>query len=195
MNFPAQNTNRLLKCLLILWVTSAGLTVNAQVYKQVDENGKITFTDQPAPDATPVEIKPTNITPPPSPSTYPEAASDSDMDGAGNAFNVTITSPDDETIIPRGPGNFSVSASTSPALSPRHTLQLMMDGNPHGETQRNPSWTLTNVFRGEHNLQVAIMDVSGREVTRSASVRVYVFRPSTNDKGRSSNTRPRPTPR
>ena len=195
MNLPGQKIQTLLRCLLILWVAGAGFTANAQVYKQVDEDGNITFTDQPAPDATPVEIKPTNTTPPPSPSAYPQATPESDTDVVDGAYTVTITSPADETIIARGPGNFSVSASIAPALAPAQKLQLLIDGSPRGEAQRNPNWVLTNVFRGEHSLEVAVLDATGKQVARSASVTVFVFRPSTNDKGRRSNPRPpRPTP-
>ena len=88
-----------------------------------------------------------------------------------------ITSPTDETTIPNGPGNFSVSASVAPAMGPEHNLQLFMDGSPWGEAQRSARWSLTNVFRGEHQLTVAVVDGSGETIATSDPVRVYVFRP------------------
>jgi hypothetical protein len=189
MNLPGQVRKTVLT---ILWVAvaSAVLTANAQIYKHVDEDGKVTFTDQRPPNAIPVEINPTNTTPPPSPSAYPETTPETSDDTATGAYyTVTISSPADETIIPRGPGNFSVSANVTPGLYTVHTLQLLIDGSPHGEAQRGTSWALTNIFRGEHKLEVAVMDGNGEQVAISASVTVFVFRPSSNFR---SN---RPTPR
>jgi hypothetical protein len=198
MNLPDQKIKTTLKCLLILWVAGAGFAAGAQIYKHVDEDGKITFTDQPPDDgtATPVEIKPTNTTPPPSPSAYPQTTPEPDDDGADDsAYTVTITSPEDQTIIPRGPGNLSVSASIKPALAPSQKLQLLLDGSPRGEAQRNSSWALTNVFRGEHQLEVAVLDANGEQVAKSDGITIFVFRPSSNDRSNRVNTRPpRPTP-
>ena len=170
----------MLRLLLAIWVASAGLTSHAQVYKHVDEDGNITFTDQPPPNATPVEINPTNTTPPPSRSAYPRPPP-KPSDAVGSiSYTVTISSPANETIIPRGPGNFSVTASTTPGLDSTHTLQLLMDGTPRGAAQRGTSWALSNVFRGEHTLEVAVMDEKGKQVAKSAGIKVFVFRPSSN---------------
>ena len=46
---------------------------------------------------------------------------------------------------------------------------------------------------GEHNIQVAVIDEEGNQLGISEGIRVFVFRPSTND--RSRNRPPRPTPR
>ena len=88
--------------------------------------------------------------------------------------------PDDETIIPRGPGNFSVSANISPSLQGKEKLQLLMDGEPRGEPQRGSAWPLTNVFRGTHVLEVTVIDPKGKELAKSEPVTVFVFRPSKN---------------
>jgi hypothetical protein len=182
MNLPGQKTKTALKCLLILCFAGAGLTANGQIYKHVDEDGKITFTDKPPPNATPVEIKPVNTTPPPSPRAYPKATPKSDDDAASIDYTVSISSPANETIVAPGPGNFSVYASLEPGLSSAHTLQLLIDGSPHGETQRSTSWALTNIFRGEHNLEVAVLDAKGKQLIKSDGITVFVFRPSSHKK-------------
>ena len=43
---------------------------------------------------------------------------------------------------------------------------------------------MTNVFRGAHDLEVAVVDMNGEELARSPAVRVYVLRPSVNFKNR-----------
>ena len=95
-------------------------------------------------------------------------------------YSVTITSPANETTIPMGPGNFSVNAAVAPALGEDMLLQLLVDGTPSGSPQANTSWALTNVFRGAHDVTVAVVDASGKQLTVSGPVRVYVLRPSIN---------------
>jgi hypothetical protein len=169
-------------------------SASAQIYKHVDEDGNVTFSDTPSEDAQRIEVNPTNTTQPPPANAFPALPPEPEP-VAGESYEVAITSPANETIIPRGPGNFSVTASVSPSLGPDHKLQLMMDGSPREEPQTSTAWDLTNVFRGEHNLQVAIIDAEGEQLGISEPVTVFVFRPSTNDANRGKTTRPpRPTP-
>jgi hypothetical protein len=166
----------------------------AQVYKHVDEKGNVTFSDQPAPNAEKIDINPTNTTAPPSAEAFPPPPPPAPAE-AETAYKLAITSPANETIIPRGPGNFSVSASVSPALKGSHMLQLMMDGEAREEPQKGTTWTLTNVFRGEHTIQVAVIDGDGKQLNISDGIKVFVFRPSVNDANRGPGNRPpRPTP-
>jgi hypothetical protein len=148
----------------------------AQVYKHVDENGNVTFTDKPPADAELIEIRsPNSISAPVAIEYHKEAAPKAE---AGESYTVNITAPADETIIPRGPGNFSVSASVTPSLQGDSRLQLLIDGAASGEPQSGASWALTNVFRGTHTLEVAVVDDKGEQLAKSAPVTVYVFRPS-----------------
>jgi hypothetical protein len=167
---------RLLPCLLLLTLSVPAI---AQVYKHVDEDGNITFTDQPPPNSTPVEIREPNSSSPP-PVIAPAPAVEAGEPVIVSGYDIAIISPAMDTIIPRGPGNFSVSASLSPALKDGHQLQLLMDGTPREARQTSPSWALTNVFRGAHELTVAVVDKKGKQISISAPVTVYVFRPSSN---------------
>ena len=180
---------------VVLFCVLLALSATAQVYKSVDEDGNVTFSDRPSQDAQPVDIGPTNTTPPPPVNAFPAPQPPEPDAEKKDLYQVAITSPENETIIPRGPGNFSVTASVSPSLKASHKLQLMMDGEPREEPQVAATWNLTNVFRGEHNIQVAVIDGEGDELAISEPVTVFVFRPSTNDRNRGKTTRPpRPTP-
>ncbi len=166
-----------MRSLLFMLVLLPAIAI-AQIYKHVDENGNVTFTDQPPADAKPVEIGPTNTTAPPSRGLYPEAPSAPPT--SKKSYSVSISSPVNDTIIPRGPGNFSVSALVSPGLSSGDKLQLLMDGVPEGSPQGHSSWALTNVYRGTHILEVAVVSAKGKELAKSEGITVYVFRPSVN---------------
>jgi hypothetical protein len=122
-----------------------------------------------------VELRETNTTPPP-PNVPRPAPKAGKVQPAMKS--VSITSPTDETTIPMGPGNFSVSASVNGGLAYGQKLQLKLDGQPQGEPQTGTSWSLTNIIRGEHKLVVTIVDDEGNTVASSPPVTVYVLRPS-----------------
>ncbi len=174
---------------LLLALLALPLAVTAQIYRTVDENGNVVFTDTPPADGTSgeeVELQPINTTPPPEPRPdlaprEPEVA-ESEPDAV--EYGVAITVPANETTIPMGPGNFSVSAVVRPALGADHSLQLYMDGTPWGDPQSVPSWALTNVFRGAHDITIAVVDGTGEHLSVSEPVRVYVLRPSINFRNR-----------
>ena len=184
--------------LRLVFVSVLGLLsclAQAQVYKHVDEEGNVTFTDQPPPNATPVEIQAPNTVAAPARNAYPEVPKPATPSVAGDSYKVSIASPANETIIPRGPGNFTVSASVFPSLGGDHNLQLLMDGEPREAAQKGSSWALTNVFRGERRLEVAVVDSKGKELAKSEPIVVFVFRPSSNNNNNNSRPRrPRPTP-
>ena len=167
----------------IVFVTAVLLTVSvqAQIYKHVDENGNVTFTDKPPEDATLVNVGRTNIVPPPD---MPTAASDG---RAGETtieelapperYSVNIVAPMEDAVIPHGPGDFTVTVTLSPQLYETDMMQLFVDGDPIGEPQQQTSWGLTNISRGTHSLETRIINRRGKVKGRSPSVRVHVFRP------------------
>ncbi len=177
-----------LHLLLITLLSLSSNLAHTQVYKHVDEKGNVTFTDQPPPNATPVEISAPNTAAPPSGNSYPKRPPSATPQATGSNYKVTISSPANETIIPRGPGNFTVSVSLSPKLRGGHKLQLLLDGEAREAAQTGSSWALTNVFRGERRLEVAVVDGKGKQLAKSKPIVVFVFRPSSNN----NNPRPRP---
>lgn len=168
----------LLGCALLLTMPAS-----AQIYKTTDENGNVVFSDAPPAGSTSseqVELSQTNTTPPPPvvnpikrPRPEPEDVSPAPVE-------VSITSPANETTIPMGGGNFSVSAAVSSGARNGQTLQLLMDGAPQGPPQESGNWSLQSVMRGPHDLVVEVLDRQGKVLGSSESVRVYVLRPSVN---------------
>lgn len=167
----------------------------AQIYKSVDAQGNVSYSDTPPASGPSEEIKlrQTNSAPPPPEMAEPQAsAPPTSPDGsAATSYTVAVTSPANETTIPMGPGNVAISASVEPALEQGALLQLLVDGTPSGNPQSSNQWQLTNVFRGAHDLSVVVVDPEGERLAESESVRIYVLRPSVNQKNR---VKPRPTP-
>jgi hypothetical protein len=169
--------------LMLVFVSTQGLA-QSSIYRTTDENGDVVFTDAPPAGTQEMErIENPHINSMPPPPSAP-AASANNSDRAGDEdeneaadYAITITSPKNETTIPHGPGNFSVSARVSPAIGTGLSLQLFLDGVPWGEPQVSPSWSLTNIIRGEHHLTIGVVNGEGKASAISEPVTVFVFRP------------------
>tara|TARA_R110002049_G_scaffold59729_9_gene161327 strand:+ start:3662 stop:4192 length:531 start_codon:yes stop_codon:yes gene_type:complete len=173
--------------LLLLAVLLTSLHSAADsIYRTTDAEGNVVFTDAPNANSQPseqIEIQRTNtVEPPPQIRPLPDTTPNDTEQEAPAPYKVVITSPENETSFPMGPGNFSVSARVSPALKKYVGLQLFVDGEAWGDPQRDNMWDLINVFRGQHDLTVAVVNNAGETLAVSEPVRVYVHRPSTNFK-------------
>ena len=164
-----------------IWLAPAHTLLAQPVYKVTDTDGNVTFTDTPPLSSdsaveehsvhAPNSAKPTETTRTPAASVEVEAPT---------RYDTRIVTPAENATIPMGPGNFVVQAALSPRLASRESLQLLLDGEPVGAPQRTANWQLTNVYRGEHRLQVVRLDESGAPVDTSAASTVFVMRPIVN---------------
>ncbi|MDG2046942.1 MAG: DUF4124 domain-containing protein [Halioglobus sp.] len=152
------------------------------IYRTTDAHGNAVFTDTPPPDGSvseQVDLVPINTTPPPQAVFMPAPDRNTgEEQPEALAYTVSISAPLDNTTIPLGPGNFSVTSTVSAALGANNSLQLFLDGAPEGEPQRATTWALTNVFPGQHDLTAAVIDGSGAILALSPAVRIFVLRTS-----------------
>ena len=172
----------------VSWMLTAAIclapahtSIAQPMYKVTDADGNVTFTDTPplSSDGTieehsvhaPNSAKPTEATRAPAESVEVEEPI---------RYDTRIVTPADNATIPMGPGNFAVQAALTPRLASDETLQLLLDGGPVGAPQRIANWQLTNVYRGEHKLQVVRLDERGVQLDASPSSTVYVMRPIVN---------------
>ena len=139
--------------LLLLSLLLAGVC-QAQIYKSVDRDGNVTFSDRPpsgSEEAEAVELKPLNTAP--APEALPEPSSR------------------------REKGNLTVNVAVEPPLSGGEHLQLYLDGTPQGEPQRANQWQLEGLPRGGHDLRVDRLGMRGEVRASSDTIRFYVMRP------------------
>ena len=155
--------------------------VNAQIYKSVDANGVVSFSDTPPKGPqdkveklqTPSQVNSMQAVP-----VAPIDAGDSDSGEAEAERTLSIVSPMDNATIPMGAGIFDVAVDATPELRDGESLELYLDGEKVAETQTELSWTLTYVIRGAHTLEAKWVSEDGSVLATSEPITVFVLRPS-----------------
>ena len=165
----------------VICFAPAYITLAQPVYKVTDADGNVTFTDTP-PLSSDGTIEEHSVHAPNSakPTATPRGSAEPVEVEEPIRYDTRIVAPADNTTIPMGPGNFAVQVALNPRLASSETLQLLLDGEPVGAPQRIANWQLTNVYRGEHQLQVVRLDESGVQLDASPASTVYVMRPIVN---------------
>ncbi|WP_101758889.1 DUF4124 domain-containing protein [Oceanicoccus sp. KOV_DT_Chl] len=146
-------------------------SVLAEVYKHVDENGKVTYTDTPSTDAEAVELtEPNSLKPVAIPvRTAPLP------DPAIPTYRLRISSPSPGSSV-SGLNSFEVKGTVEPSLKPNHQIQLLIDSENHSSS-RSTSFSVSGLSRGEHTLQLTIIDENDTLLNSSPIVTIIATRP------------------
>lgn len=162
--------------LLILTMIVAPLVL-ADVYKTVDKDGRVIYTDTPDSDkAEKVELRELNTVPGPPPLPVSTPVGSFTSRPASISYKVEIISPRSEATIPVGQRDLAIALTLNSPLKPGHLLVYFINGELLEET------TMTNIIvkdipRGTHKLVAEVIDASGQSLGTSAPVTVNVIRP------------------
>ena len=155
-------------------------SLSADIYKSVDKNGVVTFSDTPPKEQSAsnerIEL-PSHTNRMPS-IEVPERQVSENSEAPANPSILIITAPLNNATIPMGPGIFEVLADVQPPLKEEEFVELHLDSTPVGPPQKKPNWTLTYVTRGAHKLEIRRVSSSGELLDSSAPITVFVLRPS-----------------
>jgi len=147
---------------------STSMTSAAEIYKTIDENGNVVFSDQPSKEAEKIEVQ--------APVTFDSSVLTRQYENASKrigseekppSFKYTrleITSPANDTAIRDNAGNFEVSYVIEPPAQPGHTVQLMMDGKVHSKVRQSGTIKFENADRGTHVLRLRVIQNSNKKV-------------------------------
>jgi len=169
------------RTLLVSALLLCAAAASAQVYKWVDEDGVVHYSDQPVPGAEIVTLPKRSSTPTVAPRPRPAAqrraaaeptTPETKAPEAIGYSALTVTAPIAEETLWNIGGVLSVSLDLQPALQPGHRLRLYFDGEPREVSTLNVQ--LEEVWRGEHNLQAEVLDETGKTLIRSQPMRFYV---------------------
>ena len=164
-----------LRSIFVLLAFAATTAVAQEAYRWVDEDGVVHYSDRPREGAEQIVLPEPNVA---TGTVRRRAAAPSDEappedTGPFRYESIEITSPGAEETLWNIEGTLNVSVSLTPALQSGHTLRYYYDG---GEAQEatGTRFTLNEVWRGVHNLQVEVVDDTGQLMIRSRPSRFYV---------------------
>ncbi|MDG1199877.1 MAG: DUF4124 domain-containing protein [Porticoccaceae bacterium] len=169
------------------------LPVFAEVYKVVDNNGNITYTDQPQPDAklVPLALPPVNKMPrkmprvQPEPIGKPEPAANPDAEGTQEAQQTPafagytqayILSPAHDQIIPNQQRNVIIQLGLQPQLQPGHRVQFLSNGQPLGAPIGATAYQLEDLERGSYQIGAQIRSAEGKILLSLKPISIHVQR-------------------
>lgn len=178
-----------MRIFLLCWVLVAPW-VAADVYKTVDKEGNIKYTDNPSTEkAEKVELREINTVPGAQPLPQSNPVDSYNSQPASLAYQINIISPRSDVTIPVGQRDLAIAISLSPGLQEGHLLVYFMNGELLEETTMN-NIIVKDVPRGTHTLVVEAIDANGQSLGASAPAVVNVIRPNIHN-----NALPKPKPK
>lgn len=169
-------------------------SAQADIYRSVDAEGNVVFTDEPSQGAERIEVSPASVISPEqgittgdqeaddilklTPDTEPEVTEQSA--DAIPAYQVRIIAPADDESIWVNNGNVTVSLIVEPQLDAERgdLIVLNLNGADVGVAQPSTSFQLTNLSRGTHSVSATIIDSNGMALTTSETITFHLHRTS-----------------
>jgi hypothetical protein len=165
-----------------------------EIYKVVDEDGNVTYTDERPRDGTPpMDLPPLSVietdiqVPDPADKTTQatEEAKPPTMRDLRRQFgDFRITQPQQEETFWGTANTVVVAWGTAQAVPPEMSARLFVDGTPRGVP---PSGSLSlTLDRGEHQVFVELLDARGRRIIATETVVFFVKQASVGFRKRDS---------
>jgi len=173
---------RLLRIITAVCLLGLGISPGqaGEIYKTVDEDGRVTYSDKPPRQqkADKAELPPVNSMertekPRPSPrDSVPASRSEQTID-----YQLSLASPEQDAQVPPGQRDLVIRVELNPPLAPEHQLVYYMDGEEIARG-RDSQYRVEEIFRGTHQIRVAIVNQTGQTLRTSDTRQVHVHRPS-----------------
>lgn len=180
-----------MKRLLILSLLTTPLLVQAAIYRWVDSEGVLHFSDQ-KPDMPGVEevnVKPPNVVGkegsgeqaqmPRKKTSTGSAAKNQPLAVPPRYNSLTIVSPANDAAVRANNGVVTVSCQLDPPLGTKagHSIQIIVDGRTIRGLSRCGT-ALSELARGTHSLQIQVVDSLGKVLISSPVQTFHVLRTS-----------------
>jgi hypothetical protein len=146
----------------------------ADVYRWVDEQGTVHFSDSPHLGATPINLPDIQL--------YHQThvltqRKDKAPPRKHAKQRIKIIQPKNQATIRNNQGHVSVSIEIEPKLNEGDKIQVVLDGKPIGESQSKTQFSLKNINRGTHTISATLVDANGQLVASTRTVTIYLHRP------------------
>lgn len=160
----------------------------AEIYRWVDADGNVVYSDEAHPDAETIDLpQSTTYTPVEEAEPEPEVlklSPEAELTEPGEmvlpAYQLRIIAPANDESIWVNNGDVSISMVLEPGLNTERGDQiiLLLNGSQVAGPQASTTFQLNNVSRGTHTVAAAVVDNTGTVITRSASVTFHLHRTS-----------------
>ncbi|MBB1270713.1 DUF4124 domain-containing protein [Shewanella sp. SR44-3] len=160
---------------LLLSLSLSGVVIANTVYRWVDDNGKVHYSDTPVKNAqvfdskenTRNQVKVTH-------GSAQDKHQSQQVSAAGIQYQVSIVSPTEEATLRDNNGEFSARVSVMPETPKGSLIRLILDDQPYGQAQTSVNFNLKAVERGEHTLIAELISQSGKVLASSPSRRIFL---------------------
>lgn len=165
------------KSLLIIFLISSAIAY-AETYKGTDAEGNVEYSDEPFSDAKEYEAPAISVVDTPKENTeaiLSEQPPVSDKHAEKHYRSFHVISPKDGQNIWNDPG-LTVTLQLAPPLKykEKHTIWLIVDGQPLEKDYVNLSIPTGRLDRGTHKIQAQVRDSEGKLLISSNTVMVFI---------------------
>lgn len=147
-----------------------------EIYKVVNEDGSVTYTDKPAVNAEPIELGPDNRMSLPSPAPQVSLPSSTNTAQKKPETTIKVVSPKPEATVRNNAGNMTIAANVQrPDKQGKFKLfindQLVME-------QPSAVFKLQGINRGAHTFYITHTDNTGKTLASTSPQTFYLHQAS-----------------
>ncbi len=164
--------------LSILLLIFAVETFGGEIYRWVDEEGLVTYSDRQVPGAQSVQSAPSRSASRSDDLAAGQSAGSSPGPGPGPYETFEIAAPADNAVVTSAEGRLDIGLLLIPGLDPGHQIEFVVDGSPIEGVQGRTQLSLRGLPAGTHRLQARILDEAGAAVATTDPKTVHVRPPS-----------------
>ena len=153
-----------------------GVLAQDRVYKRVNPDGSVEYSDQPTQGAEVMKVpKGSTFTMPATPSSTAAPADSTAEEASASYDSLEITQPMNDKTIRSNEGKLTALARVTPELDSNHRFRWNMDGDIVPDVN-SPELRLNNINRGSHTLQAEIVDADGKVIISSETITFHLMR-------------------
>ncbi|MDX2429162.1 MAG: DUF4124 domain-containing protein [Xanthomonadales bacterium] len=182
---------RFITILVVLSLALMASPLMAQVYKTVDKDGNVTFTDQPPADGSkPIKLAPISVIEAPAYEKAPPAdvGAEKEMslaDVRRSFRDFAIVSPQSEESVWKPDGPIAIAWSAGSALQEGMQVEIYLDGRMHTATTQQMV-PVVGMDRGEHSVYAVLKDSKKRVIATTEPVVFFVRQPGLGNRARNA---------
>ncbi len=173
-----ETMNKILINSLLMISLIASYTANAALYKGLDSEGNVVYSDTPFEEAEKFSPPPISVMDRPK-AVADEQAAEEKKPAEFRYTQFDIVSPANKETIRNEP-DLAVNLLLKPGLNEEegHSVWLLLDGKPLVKNSQQLSFNLGRIVRGAHNLQAQVRDKDGKIVVRTRTTLIFVHQTS-----------------